>query len=166
MNQLSFDYLRQSNNQPIQLIFPFLLSKSSIRRDHSKRQKTKLFGDDCFKYCCYCSKQLSFRQATVEHIIPISKGGPDKIENLTIACGSCNSSRMNYSFDVWKKIVSSVEGKLELKNLLNWKKNKYLNRDNHSCYVCRKSMKESEGIPICLDKNRLFCEKCLKEGKF
>lgn len=102
--QFSFNYFEKQKS--IQLIFPFSLSRSSIKREHSKRQKSLIFGNDTIKYCCYCEIPLSFEEATVEHIIPISKGGPDKLENLTIACPSCNNHRdSSYSFEEWRDIV-------------------------------------------------------------
>jgi len=43
------------------------------------------------KYTCqYCSVVLSEKSLTVDHIIPKSKGGSDKWENLVSACKSCN----------------------------------------------------------------------------
>ena len=38
-------------------------------------------------YCCvYCGNEAN----TVDHIIPITKGGTDHPENLVAACGKCN----------------------------------------------------------------------------
>lgn len=42
-----------------------------------------------FKGCCaYCKKKS--KNLEMEHVIPISKGGPHVIENLVPACKSCN----------------------------------------------------------------------------
>ena len=47
--------------------------------------------------CCYCVKPFNKtgRKPTVEHIIPVSKGGNNDVRNLAIACKSCNSTRGN-----------------------------------------------------------------------
>ena len=38
-------------------------------------------------------KELRKRRATVEHLIPKSRGGPDAKWNLAVACNDCNSRR-------------------------------------------------------------------------
>jgi 5-methylcytosine-specific restriction endonuclease McrA len=38
--------------------------------------------------CAYCGKTST--PLEVEHIIPKSRGGTDRVSNLTIACRSCN----------------------------------------------------------------------------
>lgn len=56
-------------------------------------------GDEC----CYCGLQMVFasfergtrpdEQATLEHILPISKGGGHTFENCALACWRCNISK-------------------------------------------------------------------------
>ena|ERR1700761_1955247 len=48
--------------------------------------------------CCYCGLRLEKvhpNRATIEHVIPLSRGGPDKAENMVIACRRCNGRRGN-----------------------------------------------------------------------
>lgn len=59
------------------------------------RQLTKWFGD----WCPYCGE--SNKKLTVDHVVPISKGGTNSIENLIPCCGSCNSSKGNKSMEDW-----------------------------------------------------------------
>ena len=33
-----------------------------------------------------------FRNFTIDHIVPQSRGGTDHLENLQLLCGACNSS--------------------------------------------------------------------------
>jgi 5-methylcytosine-specific restriction endonuclease McrA len=41
--------------------------------------------------CRYCRTPLSFDEATLEHLIPVSQGGPKKqMWNLDISCRKCN----------------------------------------------------------------------------
>lgn len=36
------------------------------------------------------------RYPTIDHVIPVSKGGTDDLENLVIACRKCNSKKNNH----------------------------------------------------------------------
>jgi len=45
--------------------------------------------------CAYCEKDFfasvdDYYSLEVEHIVPISKGGPDSPENKTVVCSTCN----------------------------------------------------------------------------
>lgn len=72
------------------------------------RHKQAFFRQKNKVPCCYCEKLLTYEEATVEHIVQRSKGGPNVRENVTIACGPCNHHRQDYSFDEWKAIVRSA----------------------------------------------------------
>lgn len=49
--------------------------------------------------CHYCGVETHLgdgpkvRQRTLDHLHPVSKGGTDTLENVVIACRSCNSSK-------------------------------------------------------------------------
>lgn len=54
------------------------------------------FGDSC----CWCGELMDFtcmpnedRFATIEHMVRLADGGSNKIENLRLACRSCNNRR-------------------------------------------------------------------------
>lgn len=44
-------------------------------------------------FCRWCGKQLSFRESTVDHVIPLARGGTNHVKNLVIACEACNRRR-------------------------------------------------------------------------
>jgi 5-methylcytosine-specific restriction endonuclease McrA len=47
-----------------------------------------------WKWCCaYCGQHLTETTQTVDHIVPLSQGGPHSRWNLAPACRSCNSSK-------------------------------------------------------------------------
>lgn len=58
--------------------------------------KPELFGKQEGK-CNGCQCPFYFRNLTVDHIVPKSKGGTDRIENLQLLCGACNSTKGNRS---------------------------------------------------------------------
>ena len=43
--------------------------------------------------CRWCRSELSFEDATVDHVVPVALGGDDSLANLVLACESCNQSR-------------------------------------------------------------------------
>ena len=78
---------------------------ASFRRRYEKYSKSprlnvcdNLHGNDLRKVCemqhykCYLCGGYAYN---VDHIIPLSKGGKNKIENLLAICRSCNASKGN-----------------------------------------------------------------------
>lgn len=50
--------------------------------------------------CFYCgTKFSSFKEVELEHIVPKSRGGENKIANYAIACLICNDAKNNRSLD-------------------------------------------------------------------
>ena len=47
--------------------------------------------------CLYCGVHFSKSELTRDHVVPISKGGPDNWENVVTACWSCNVRKGSHS---------------------------------------------------------------------
>ena len=43
--------------------------------------------------CAGCQHHFPFRNFTVDHIVPRSRGGTDHLDNLQLLCGACNSTK-------------------------------------------------------------------------
>ena len=43
--------------------------------------------------CQYCGEDLSDEKYTIDHVVPISKGGKSKWSNVVICCKSCNAQK-------------------------------------------------------------------------
>jgi 5-methylcytosine-specific restriction endonuclease McrA len=50
-------------------------------------------GEECF----FCSEKLKKHELTVDHILEISKGGSNRMENFALACVGCNQAMWNMS---------------------------------------------------------------------
>ena len=62
---------------------------SMARKSTGKRLRFKVFERDGFT-CQYCGKRPPEVILHADHIIPVSKGGENEIENLLTACADCN----------------------------------------------------------------------------
>jgi len=63
-----------------------------IDRKQARFQKRVLFNRDSWK-CQYCGIELSYSAITVDHIIPVCKGGPTTWQNCVAACKVCNRKK-------------------------------------------------------------------------
>ncbi len=62
------------------------------RGNHSRRQRKAMIKKGINK-CHWCGDPLTLDTSTVEHIIPLFRGGLDNANNRTLACGHCNEKR-------------------------------------------------------------------------
>lgn len=45
---------------------------------------------DCGRRCVYCAARLDVREATLDHVYPIARGGSHAPGNIVTACAPCN----------------------------------------------------------------------------
>jgi len=68
-----------------------IILKNYLKRRHSPRfSKTNVFIRDMYS-CQYCSESLTRQLLTLDHVIPLSKGGKTCWENIVSSCAKCNS---------------------------------------------------------------------------
>jgi len=75
------------------------LKKRKLVGEVSRVRRLDVFRRDGF-VCRYCGKLCRFpfvhgdkRSATLDHVVPIAKGGDHSLDNLVTACLSCNSKK-------------------------------------------------------------------------
>lgn len=63
--------------------------------------------------CQYCGERLHDKNCSIDHVIPVSKGGKNRWDNLTTSCRLCNSYKsdkfikpkiMPYKPDYWELV--------------------------------------------------------------
>jgi 5-methylcytosine-specific restriction endonuclease McrA len=80
--------------------------------NRNQRLRAKLFAENS---CCrYCSIELHYRRATLDHVIPRSRGGSNAISNLRISRKFCNmakAARLSEELLEWAaRIVAIAQG--------------------------------------------------------
>lgn len=72
----------------------------AVTREYMKYNKTvrfsrkNLYLRDLYQ-CQYCSETFENDQLTIDHVIPLSRGGKTTWENCVTACSECNSRKGN-----------------------------------------------------------------------
>ena len=87
-----------------------------MKRAEAQKFKVKIYNDLYIAEkshtipCWICGKNLDRSLATVDHVIPKSKGGSNSFSNFRIACKNCNQEKANKIFSKNKKCVKKFEG--------------------------------------------------------
>lgn len=70
---------------------PSISCKKDVRSSNSRRKREAMLRKN--DKCHWCSKKLTLDTSTIEHIIPLVRGGLDNANNRTLACYECNQNR-------------------------------------------------------------------------
>lgn len=63
--------------------------------------KNNIFKRDDFR-CVYCGKSNT-QDLTIDHVVPKSRGGRDKWDNVVTACKRCNNQKADLTLEEWGK---------------------------------------------------------------
>jgi len=68
----------------------------SDRRKQQKIRQRVIQRDGLI--CCFCDKELTEEELTLDHLVPVSFRGAFIYSNLSVACSPCNNKRGNRNF--------------------------------------------------------------------
>ena len=98
--------------------------KKTIRKQFSVSERSQVYSKTN-GHCGICGEFVPFDSFTIDHIIPISKGGSSTIDNLQCSCLVCNRIKQDILpedlFDKISAIISyqlKIGGKIEVDSLL------------------------------------------------
>lgn len=69
--------------------------KAKIKRKNYSDEERKIIYNKSGGRCELCGQRLLFEEMTLDHIVPLSMGGEDSMENLQTACYACNCRTAN-----------------------------------------------------------------------
>jgi 5-methylcytosine-specific restriction endonuclease McrA len=86
------DWVVRSANWETKVPAVIILKEYMRRRRAPRFSKYNCYLRDLFT-CQYCTKSFTRTQLTLDHVIPLSRGGRTNWENIVAACGPCNSRK-------------------------------------------------------------------------
>ena len=70
-------------------------NEQKIQRRKWTDEEKKNTLTSCSSKCARCGKKLTLKTLTMDHVVPISKGGENILDNLVALCQTCNSRKAN-----------------------------------------------------------------------
>ena len=88
------------------------VDEAEIRRERDKARKLrksrwwqqKLSACTCY----YCSKSFKPKELTMDHIVPLARGGRSTKDNLVACCKECNSKKKTLLPLEWEEYMESL----------------------------------------------------------
>ncbi len=86
-----------------------LVTDDAIKKEKQKARelrKTKWWRKKCVQgVCYYCNNHFPPDELTMDHIIPLAKGGKSIKSNLVAACKACNTKKKYFLPFEWKEYL-------------------------------------------------------------
>lgn len=86
---------RRKRKQILDSVLRTIFDKKDSKRLFSPEQRRLIWNTTEERKCKECGEPLTWTDFTIDHIKPHSKGGKTDIENASIMCRKCNSSKGN-----------------------------------------------------------------------
>jgi len=88
------------------------VDESELRREKDKARKLrksrwwqqKLAACSCY----YCSRHFKLKDLTMDHIVPLARGGRSTKDNLVACCKECNTKKKTLLPMEWDEYMESL----------------------------------------------------------
>lgn len=89
------------------------VDESVIKRERAKARelrKTRWWQQKTSSgLCYYCHKKFPYKQLTMDHLVPLARGGRSTKDNLVPACKDCNNKKKNMMAVEWDEYLDSLD---------------------------------------------------------
>jgi len=76
--------------------------KAWIKDKEITKEEWLSIMNDCDWSCSYCDCKLTDSNRTIDHFVPLCKGGDHCVTNITAACKPCNCSKQGFLYEEWQ----------------------------------------------------------------
>lgn len=89
----------------------FYIDEALIRKEKARARELRKTGwwkkKIASGICCYCGKRFSPDKLTMDHVVPLSRGGKSTKNNLVTACKECNNRKKNSLVFEWEEYLQN-----------------------------------------------------------
>ena len=89
------------------------VTDQEIRKEKQKARdlrKTQWWKQKCAKgKCYYCGEEVLPRELTMDHVVPVIRGGKSAKNNLVPACKECNNKKKHSLPMEWEQYLQCLE---------------------------------------------------------
>ena len=90
-----------------------IITEQQVRREKEKARqlrRTHWWNTKIQKgLCYYCKREVGREQLTMDHVVPLSRGGKSKKGNIVPACKECNNKKKYLVPVEWEEYLKSLE---------------------------------------------------------
>ncbi len=94
-------------------MFDLYIDPETMQRERSKAKELKKsrWWQNLIQntQCYYCQTRIARAQVTMDHIVPISRGGRSTRGNLVPACKPCNDQKRSLTPVEWEEYLQKAE---------------------------------------------------------
>lgn len=93
--------------------YAYDLEERDIKRERQKARELRAsqwWKRQCAKgVCFYCGKETPAAELTMDHIVPVARGGKSTKGNVVPACKECNNKKKQLLPMEWEEYLSSFK---------------------------------------------------------
>ena len=94
--------------------FAYDLDEQAIKKERRKARELRAsqwWKRRCAKGVChYCAQKTPPKELTMDHIVPVARGGKSTKGNLVPACKDCNNKKQQMLPMEWDEYLSNISG--------------------------------------------------------
>jgi 5-methylcytosine-specific restriction protein A len=92
--------------------FAFILDEEDIKRERQKARElrgSQWWKRRCAKgVCYYCGRRVPPKELTMDHIVPLSRGGKSTKSNVVPVCKECNTKKKHLLPMEWEDYLEKI----------------------------------------------------------
>lgn len=116
----------------------------ATRRKFSHEERLQIYNKFGGR-CAYCGCDLDYEEMTIDHILPIYRGGTNYPANLNPCCKSCNRYKSSNTIEEFRKKVGYILNRLNNNSTYKIaKRYKLIDEDEHEIKFYYEELREKE----------------------